>query len=226
MPWRQRLWPPLDPALAAASARGEIAVARGRVVLTLLILAVPLAALWGGFSLEAAMGVGVATLAVLFALVVLRVVSRDHHVPGLGFVTSLVDVTLVSLLQVAYLIAGMPSIAANSRTTFSVYLVAVAATAMRWDFRVCIAAGLAAIAQYGAIAWVAWLMWVPQPTAETAIYGRIVPGQQVARLIILLAATWVAVAVARQGTTLLAGGVSSPGERAGSQQTAAREEEP
>ncbi|MBM4443294.1 MAG: hypothetical protein FJ027_23020, partial [Candidatus Rokubacteria bacterium] len=87
------------------------------------------------------------------------------------------------------LLVGMPTVAANSRTTYSVYLPAIAATAMRWDVRVCVAAGAVATIQYAVISAVAWATWAPQPTPDTAMYGRIVPGHQVARLVILGAAT-------------------------------------
>ena len=197
-------WPAPDPALAAASAQGEIAVARGRVWLTLIVLASPLAALASGVTPEAVAGVGVAVLALLLAIVVDRVVARRRPIPGLAFATSIAEVTLVSLLQVAYLGIGMPSVAANSRTTYAVYLIALAATAMRWDVRVCVVAGTVATVQYALITAVAWRMWAPAPTPDTAMYGRIVPGHQIARLIILIAATWVAAAIVRQ-----AGAVSS-----------------
>jgi len=197
-------WPAPDPALAAASARGEIAIARGRVWLTLIVLAIPLAALASGVTPEAVAGVAVALLAVLLAIVVDRVIARGWQVPGLAFATSIADVTLVSLLQVAYLVIGMPSVAANSRTTYAVYLLAIAATTMRWDVRVCLVAGVVAVAQYALITIVAWRMWAPAPTPDTAVYGRIVLGHQVARLVILVAATWLAAAIVRQ-----AAGVSS-----------------
>ena len=206
--WR-RIWPAPDPALAVASAQGEIAVARGRLWLTLLVLAIPFAALASGITPEAVVGTGFAAFAVLLAIVIDRIVARRRHIPGLGFITSIADVTLVSLLQVGYLLIGMPTVAANSRTTYSVYLLALAATAMRWDARVCVAAGAVATVQYAAISAVAWAMWAPQPTPDTAMYGRIVPGHQVARLIILVAATWLAVAIVRQATDA----VSSPTRR-------------
>ena len=197
-----RLWPAPDPALAAAGAQGEIAVARGRLWLTAIVLLIPLAALASGVTLEALVGTGFAAFALILAIVVDRVVARRRRIPGLGFVTSIGDVTIVSLLQVSYLLIGMPSVAANSRTTYAVYLLAIAATAMRWDVRVCVAAGAVATAQYAVISAIAWALWAPAPTPDTAMYGRIVPGHQVARLIILIAGTWLAAAVVRQAASL------------------------
>ena len=197
-----RLWPAPDPTLAAASVQGEIAVARGRLWLTVIVLLIPLAALASGITPEALVGTGFAAFALIVAIVVDRVVARRHQIPGLGFVTSIGDVTIVSLLQVSYLLIGMPSVAANSRTTYTVYLLAIAATAMRWDVRVCVAAGAVATVQYALISAVAWAMWAPAPTPDTAMYGRIVPGHQVARLIILIAGTWLAAAVVRQAASL------------------------
>jgi hypothetical protein len=187
--------------VAAASAAGEVAVARGRVWLTAMVLAIPLAALASGVTPEAVVGTAFAAFAFLLAIVVDRIVVR-RPVPALGFVTSLADVTLVSLLQVGYLLIGMPTVAANSRTTYSVYLLAIGATVMRWDARVCVAAGAAAAAQYAIISALAWAMWAPAPTPDTVTYGRIVPGHQVARVIILIAATWLAAATVHQAARL------------------------
>jgi len=176
-----------------ASAQGEIAVARGRLWLTLMVLAIPLAALASGVTPEAAAGTGFAAFAVLLAIVVDRVVARRRRIPGL----------------VGDLLVGMPTVAANSRTTYSVYLPAIAATAMRWDVRVCVAAGAVATIQYAVISAVAWATWAPQPTPDTAMYGRIVPGHQVARLVILGAAAWLTAAIVRHAVDA----VSSAGVR-------------
>jgi diguanylate cyclase (GGDEF)-like protein len=202
-PWWRRLWSSPHPALADAGIHGEIVVAQGRLVLTLIIIAIPMAAaLSMGWSTENVIGLSFAVFAALLAVVIYWIVSRQRRVPWLAFATSIIDVTTVSLLHVGYLIAGLPSLAANSRTTYAVYLLAIAATAMRWDVRVCIAAGAIATAQYTVIAATAWQLWAPHPTPETVMYGEIVPGQQAARLVVLIGATWLAAAVVRQSSAL------------------------
>ena len=204
-PWRswRRFWSSPSTEAASAGIHGEIAVARGRLVLTLLIVAIPIAAsssaAWGT---ENRIAFGFAVFAGFVAGVVYAIVVRRWQASWVAFATSIADVTLVSLLQASYLIAGMPTLAANSRTTFAVYLLAIAATALRLDVRVCVTAGAVATVQYAAIAGAAWYVWSAQPTPETAMYGQIVLGQQAARLILLVVATWIAASVVRQSSVL------------------------
>jgi len=202
-PRGRRWWTAPDPSLIDAGIEGEILVARIRLTIALAVLCVPVAAtISTGWVRENGIALGFAVFTVLLAAAFLLFVLRRRRARWIGFVTSVTDVTLVSLVQFGYLLGDLPALAANSRTTYPLYLLALALTTLRWDVRMCLTAGALATVQYAAIALVAWSMWSLAPTPDTAGYGTIVPGQQFARLVILMAATWVSVSVVRQSSKL------------------------
>ena len=149
--WR-RLVAARDPELTDAGVEGELVVARARVALTMLILAVPLTVMAEGpGQIENWIGLLTATFTLLLSIAVLAAVSRGWRPPWLGFATSLFDVTIVSCVLASFLLIGPPHMAVNSRTTFEIYFLALAATCLRYDQRICLIAGLVATAEYGAI---------------------------------------------------------------------------
>ena len=149
--WR-RLLATRDPELTDAGVEGELVVARARAALTVLILAVPLTVmLEGPDQLENWVGVFAATFTLLLSAAVLVAVSRGWRPPWLGFATSLLDVTIVSCVLASFLLIGPPHMAVNSRTTFEIYFLAIGATCLRYDQRICLIAGVVATAEYGAI---------------------------------------------------------------------------
>jgi diguanylate cyclase (GGDEF)-like protein len=149
--WR-RLLATRDPELIDAGVEGELVVARARVAFTVLILAVPLTVLVEGPDrLENWVGVFAASFTLLLSVAVLAAVSRGWRPRWLGFATSLFDVTIVSSVLASFLLIGPPHMAVNSRTTFEIYFLAIGATCLRYDQRICLIAGLVATAEYGAI---------------------------------------------------------------------------
>jgi diguanylate cyclase (GGDEF)-like protein len=68
------------------------------------------------------------------------------------FFTSIFDVTVISAISLGYLIAGRADTALNSRLLFPVYFLAIGATCLRYDVRICIITGLTAMAQYAVFA--------------------------------------------------------------------------
>ncbi|HET7042751.1 MAG TPA: GGDEF domain-containing protein, partial [Gemmatimonadales bacterium] len=101
----------------------------------------------------------------------------------------------VSLVTIAlvlfYWIAG-PSAALGSKVTFEVYFLALAATALRYDGRICAAAGGLAMTQYGAIWAFAALHGDLARLAPDPSNGAYVAADQVTRLILLGSATAIA----------------------------------
>ena len=84
-----------------------------------------------------------------------------------------------------------PHTAVNSRVVFETYFLAIGATGLRYDPRICIVAGLLACAQYLAISWIADAYWTLNETDLYApfIYGAFSWSSQVSRSIMLLTAT-------------------------------------
>ncbi|MFI5311543.1 MAG: diguanylate cyclase [Gemmatimonadales bacterium] len=200
--WRTQYWSVPTAELTTAGYDGELVVARGRLGLILAVMLVPIVALVQGPRREHWVAFGVAWFALILAIVSYLAARRHLWSRWLSFGTSLADVTMISLAHAAYILQGMPSVAANSRTNFTLYALAIAATTLRFDVRICLVSGALAVAQYGAIAVWAYASWLPNPTPDTVMYGEIEPGVQVGRLIVLVAMTWLSVAVVRQSARL------------------------
>lgn len=187
--WRE-FWATPVPVLIEAGAAGEVLVARTRLVLTLLVMLIPLLD-WmqrPGVG-EVYVGLVAAGLAVVASAVAYRVARGRVYEPTLGFTTSLLDVTLVSAVLCTFLVLHQPLTAVNSRVVFLVYFVAIAASALRFDSRICAVTGAVAVLEYLAIVIVAWLRWpLDALSAAGSDYGAFSWSDQVSRLILLIIA--------------------------------------
>jgi diguanylate cyclase (GGDEF)-like protein len=146
------VWARPDPALAAAGIEGEFVVARVRLLAMALLLLAPT---WNlihhpedpihvtGFSVTLA-----ASIAALAIWLTLR---RGRWWPWLGFASSAFDVSMVSTALVSFLIVGSPMVALNSKVTFEMYFLAIVATSLRYDARICLMAGLLTLGEYGGL---------------------------------------------------------------------------
>lgn len=209
----QRLWAwlvaPPDEVIADAARDGEVLVARVRTWLTLLILTIPV------FSLAVDpdagkhwLGLGVAAVAFLAAVLLERAVNRGLHRPGLPFATTVADVSIVSLALAAFWAIDLPIVATNSRVVFEAYFIAIAASALRYSPPVCVVAGGTAMLQYAALSVLTPLLFGGEPLARGSdAYGAFEWSTQAARLVLLLAMTVLALIIVertirlrRQGT--------------------------
>src|SRR2546428_11298903 len=116
---RGGLWSDPDPLLSAAGIRGELLVARIRLLLTALLLLIPIT----NFALisnrrESLVGFSVTVIAFLLSLVAYLLISRDFNRSWLGFASSCFDVTLVSGGPAGFLLLGGPHTALNSQGIF------------------------------------------------------------------------------------------------------------
>jgi diguanylate cyclase (GGDEF)-like protein len=170
---------------------GELLVARARLALTALILIVPLTVIAEGPAQhENWVGLSAAAVTLLASIGVLTAVSRGWRPYWLGFATSLYDVTIVSFVLATFLLVGPPHMAVNSRTTFEVYFLAIGATCLRYDQRICIVTGLAATAEYGAIVLFTARHWaLNSPEFAPFPYGTFSAAGEVGRLVLMLGAT-------------------------------------
>ena len=195
---------PADETLADAARDGELLVARVRTWLTLLILLIPVFSL----TFEAAqpqhwIGLGVAAMAAGAALVLDQAVRRGLYRPGLSAVTSLADVTIVSLGLFAFWLIGLPIVTTNSRVVFEAYFLAIAASALRYSPRICSFAGTAAILQYLTLTVLTWRFHEEGALARgAATYGALDWPTQFGRLVMLVAATVLATAIVSRAVRL------------------------
>ena len=198
------IWARPDPALAAAGIEGEFVVARVRLLAMALLMIAPT---WNitqhpevaihrtGFAVTLA-----ASIAALGIWITLR---RGRWRSWIGFASSAFDVSMVSLALVTFLIVASPMVALNSKVTFEMYFLAIVATSLRYDGRVCLVAGMLALGEYGGL----WIYAAARYDLNNPVYvsesGPYSPVDLSTRLILLGIATILAVTIVRRAQRLL-----------------------
>lgn len=172
-------------------------VARVRTWLTLLITLSPLFSLAiEPTSSQNYVGLAVALTAVLMAILLERALQTGDFRRELSFVSAFLDVSLVTFGLFTFWLIDMPLVATNSRVVFEVYFIAIGASALRYDTRVTVVAGVAAVIEYGLLSELTWYLHSPEQLAVGAEeYGYFSASTQVSRLIMLVAMTAVALAI-------------------------------
>jgi diguanylate cyclase (GGDEF)-like protein len=173
--------------LLSAGAKGELLIARIRLLLTSLLLLIPLNSfIRDRGDPEVYVGLGVTLASLALALGVYFAVRRELYRSWLGFVTTITDVTSVSLALAAFMLLDQPLTAVNSKVIFEAYFIAIGATALRYDVRTCFVAGLLAAVQYLAIVLYATTHWdLASPAFAPYPYGMFDWETQVSRLMLL-----------------------------------------
>lgn len=198
------IWSPPDPALAAAGIEGEFVVARVRLLAMALLLISPTYSLVRephkpmhvtGFAVT--LVGGIAALAIWVAL------KRGRWRPWIGFASSTLDVSLVSFALVTFLMVSTPLQALNSNVTFEMYFLAILATSLRYDARICIVVGAIAVAEYAALWAYAAVNYDLSDPASFAATGPYSPVDLFTRLILLSISTLLAVTIVRRAQRLL-----------------------
>ena len=128
----------------------------------------------------------IAVLGLLGALMVYSAVQRKQGRAWIGFASSLFDVTLVTCVLLTAVLFGDPLRAVGDPVIFPAYLLAIAATALRYDARISLVAGGVALLQYGVLAGAALRALSP---AEQGAWS---PWVQAGRLALLAAVTLLA----------------------------------
>jgi len=198
------VWVRPDPALAAAGIEGEFVVARVRLLAMALLMLAPT---WNlthhpedpihvtGFSVTLA-----ATIAALAIWLTLR---RGRWWPWIGFASSAFDVSMVSTALVSFLIVASPMVALNSKVTFEMYFLAIVATSLRYDARICMMAGLLALGEYGGLWAYASARYDLNDPAYVSQSGPYSPVDLSTRLILLGITTILAATIVRRAQRLL-----------------------
>ncbi|HLS47587.1 MAG TPA: GGDEF domain-containing protein, partial [Gemmatimonadales bacterium] len=193
-----------DPVLSYAGQGGELVVARIRLFLSLALLVVPVSGVlvqpWGE---RHAVGLAVLGCAAGIALAVLHLVRKGLLERWIGLASTVLDVTLVTAALVTFLIVGQTNAAVNSRLVFDCYFIAIAATCLRYDIRLCLLAGVLAIVQYAGLAIYADANWdVYGAVYRPNEYGMFDWPGQISRMVLLVIATVLAATVVMRGKAL------------------------
>jgi diguanylate cyclase (GGDEF)-like protein len=199
-----RIWSPPDPALAAAGIEGEFVVARVRLfAMGLLLIAPTWSLLHDPHKPIFITGFLVTLTAALTSLAIWVALRRGRWRPWVGFASSALDVSLVSTALLTFLIVDSPLTALNSNVTFEMYFLALVATSLRYDARICIVVGGLALAEYAALwAWSAANYNLSDP-ALAVNSGPYKPVDLFTRLILLGIAVLLAVTIVRRAQRLL-----------------------
>ena len=188
----RRFWAPPDQFLIDAGKQGEILIARIRIGLTLLLLAIPVANLILAIEEERQQhiaGFWITFAAFALSGVIYFLVARDRREPWLPMMTSMFDVSLISFALLVYAFIGDPHQVVNSKITFDTYFIALAGTCLRFDKRVALLAGVMAMVQFTGIIVFVDTTYALDTVGGVSPYGRFAWSEQVSRLILLAATT-------------------------------------
>jgi diguanylate cyclase (GGDEF)-like protein len=187
-----------------AGAEGEWLAARLRLPVMALLLVLPTMNYLDSPTTGAYLtGLVVTIFAALVAVAIYLVLWRGGYRPWLGFASSTLDVSLVSLGLASFLWVGDPHAAVNSKPTFEIYFLSVLGSSLRYDRRICITAGLTACLQYLAIVAYASTRWeLNDPMYAPFPYGMFSWVPQVGRLILLFASMLLAWEIVRRAQRL------------------------
>jgi len=198
------IWARPDPALATAGIEGEFVVARVRLLAMALLLIAPT---WNITHYPEVpihrTGFAVTLAASIAALLIWLTLRRGRWRPWIGFASSAFDVSMVSLALLTFLMVASPMVALNSKVTFEMYFLAIVATSLRYDARVCLVAGALALGEYGGL----WAFSAANYDLSNPVYvsesGPYSPVDLSTRLILLGIATILAVTIVRRAQRLL-----------------------
>jgi two-component system cell cycle response regulator len=207
------LWSRPDPVLAQAGVAGELLVAKIRLCLATVLLLIPAinTVFFAMERKEAIVGLSLTSTTFLLSVIVYLLISREYNPSWLSFASSGFDVTLVSGALVLFLFMNEPHTAVNSKVVFEGYFLAIGATSLRYDKRVCIVAGLLAFGEYLAIVYFTATHWeLNSPIYSPYAYGLFGWSAQVSRLIIMLTASALSLALVMRSQKLLQLATSDP----------------
>jgi diguanylate cyclase (GGDEF)-like protein len=175
-----------DESLTNAGRDGEIVVAKFRLAVTGVMCLLPVFVAVGSGSYDYVLS-GVVPAAAAFAasVVILRRLEAAQRPRHLSLVTSILDVTLVSMGMFWMLVQGHPVAATNSHVSFLAYFLALGATCVRWDTRASTLATVLALVQYSVIVVWSWSALPAVPGEDSLTHGQFSWGVQIGRLVML-----------------------------------------
>lgn len=174
-----------DEIMLEIGAGGELLVARIRTIATALLLLLPITnLLLGGSYYESITGAIGATGAFLLSLLWLSLSKHHRLYRWLPFVSAASDVSMVSAVLLG-LSLNNPSAGLNSVVVWCCYPLAIMATSLRNDLRVCLLAGGLAIVQFSLLS--IFIMHHGEGIITSVDYGTVTASNQIQRIVVLFA---------------------------------------
>ena len=209
--WRE-FWKAPDAAMLLAGGEGERQVANVRLVVVALLLITPVYRLIQDPSNgENVWGFVVTMIAMLFAIGVRFYLAHRGYRPWLGFLTSTLDGSLVTLALALFVVVGTPLDGVNDKITFEVYFLVLMAMSLRQDRRICLLVGNFIMLQYAAI-----VAYVASHYDVVALYhhnpynGAFSGADQWTRIILMSSATFISYAYVVRSQTLVNRAIRDP----------------
>jgi two-component system, cell cycle response regulator len=182
-----------DEIMLEIGAGGELLVARIRLACALLLLLLPIANYFLTHShYESMAGFLGASSAIVFSALWLTFAKQSLRRPWLGFVSSAIDITMVTGVLVI-LAQNQLAAALNSVVVWCCYPLAILATALRNDARVSLFAGVLAIVQFGLLSLI--IMGMNDGTISSIEYGTASVSTLIQRIVLLIVITAMTVVV-------------------------------
>ncbi|MEO8002510.1 MAG: GGDEF domain-containing protein [Arenimonas sp.] len=181
-----------DEIMLEIGAGGELLVARIRIVAVSLLLLLPITNLLLGGSFYESMSGAAGTIgAFLLSLLWLQLSKHHRMYRWLPFVSAACDVSAVSVVLLLLSLQN-PSAGLNSVVVWSCYPLAIMATALRNDVRVCLLSGALAIVQFSLLS-----IFIMQQggTVASIDYGIVSVSNQVQRVLLLIAISMLAAVI-------------------------------
>ena len=184
--WR-RVWRRPEPEISDAAFSGELLVAGVRLLIVLILVYIPANEyIRSPLDRDPRALLAIAAGGLLGALMVYSATRRNWGRSWMGFASSLLDVSLVSGLLFLFVLLGRPQEATHDLVIFPLYFLAIGATSLRYDARICLVTGFLGLLQYAGLA-----LWADALTAP----GPFDWGDQVWRIVQLAGATLLAATI-------------------------------
>jgi diguanylate cyclase (GGDEF)-like protein len=105
------------------------------------------------------LALAIAGCGLLGALMVYAAAHRSQRRAWIGFASSALDVTLVSGMLLVLLLLRHPREVVGNAVIFPVYFLAIGATSLRYDTRICLVTGTLGVLEYAAVGLAAAARW-------------------------------------------------------------------
>ncbi|HEX2252575.1 MAG TPA: GGDEF domain-containing protein [Thermoanaerobaculia bacterium] len=182
--------------LQAAGLHGETLVAWVRLVVVASLLVLPLVRVAATpHDPRARLALTLTGIGLVYATGIVWLCLRRFCGDWLGWLSSILDVTLVTSFLLAYVVFGSGDTAVTAPVLFPLYLLVIAAAGLRYNVRICVVTGALAVLEYLAVLWAADRWWQPGPDWFPAMPAGVADWLvQMARILLLLMATVLSVA--------------------------------